>query len=858
MPDPNASDDVLRTAQSDGSDKPKSGPPTARNSSSDTIGRLGRYEIRSILGEGAFGRVYLASDPQLKRLVAIKVPKPDGFTADLRERFVREARAVATVHHPNVCPVYDVGDEGDLPFIVMHYLAGTTLAAFLEGGKALPPLHAIALTQKLAQGVAAAHAQGITHRDLKPQNVLFDPARQLVLITDFGLARIDNQTHLTAAGAVFGTPLYMSPEQARGKQDEVGPHSDIYSLGVILYRMLTGEVPFRGDEGVFEVLRRHCEEMPAPPSTVRKGLDPRLDQLCLKALAKKPADRYPSARMFADALGEFARTGGSSGWPDVPTTGPRSNSGPVPSQPTVPLVPPAAGNLVLDPRKQAAAAAPPAVKPPPVPPIHRTPAVPPAAPRPSTPGGQIPAVPPAPPAPSAPPAPPTPPAGVPRTAAPKSTAPKPASAPVSQRPAPKPLSLDDDQDLPDESGTGRQKLYVIGGLAAVAALVLVLVLVLKPSKSQPTTPTAPETAGSGGGSPNGTNAGGSGTTTPGGSGVTTPPVTPPVTPPIPVPAGVVLTGEGSSFVDPMMQRWAKLYFEKTGVGLKYAKSGSSAGVREFISRRVLIGGTDAPLTDPQILEADAAPGGGPVVHVPLVMGAVVATYNLPAVKEPLKFPGKVLADIYLGKITKWNDAAIVSNNPGVNLPNLPITVVRRSDGSGTTFIWTDYLTKVSGEWKNGPGVGNAVKWPVGVGADKNDGVAREVSRTLGAIGYVELTFALKQGLPAALIENREGEFVAPSLESVTAAAKNQLKDIPPDLRFTLTDVSGRESYPICGTTWAVVYKKQSGEAGKELVKFLHWAVHDGQAHVTELKYAPLPAELVGKIDKAIETITVAP
>ena len=327
---------------------------------------------------------------------------------------------------------------------------------------------------------------------------------------------------------------------------------------------------------------------------------------------------------------------------------------------------------------------------------------------------------------------------------------------------------------------------------------------------------------------------------------------PPADPPTnTLPAPAPLTGEGSSFVDPMMQRWVALYQPKTGVALKYTRSGSSAGVREFISGRVPFAGTDAYLTDAQLLEAEAA--GGPVVHVPLVMGAVVATYNLPDVKQSLRFSGAVLADIYLGKITRWNDPAIESANPGVELPNLAITVVHRSDGSGTTFIWTDYLSKVSGDWrgKGGPGVGNSVKWPVGVSAVANDGVATAVSATVGAIGYVELSFALSRNLPAALVENRAGAFVAPSLKSVTAAAANRLKDVPADLRYTLTFADGKESYPISGTTWAVVYKKQLAE-NRALLDFLKWAVHEGQAHVAELKYAPLPPELVAKIDALLK------
>jgi phosphate transport system substrate-binding protein len=304
-----------------------------------------------------------------------------------------------------------------------------------------------------------------------------------------------------------------------------------------------------------------------------------------------------------------------------------------------------------------------------------------------------------------------------------------------------------------------------------------------------------------------------------------------------------------------MQHWAGLYESEKGVRIIYKKGGSSAGVKGMTDRSLDFACTDAPMTEKELANARAI--GGEVVHIPLALGAVVPTYKLPDVGKTLRFTGPLLADIYLGKVTNWNDQAIVVNNPGQKLPNLPITVVHRAEGSGTTFIWTDFLTKASpAEWGKRVGTGTVVKWPVGVKGKGNDGVATVVSRTEGAIGYVELTYALGNSLPAGHVKNKDGLFIRPSLKSVTAAATGALERIPDDLRFSLTDAPGEDAYPIAGTVWAVLYVNQPAKKGTPLVRFLEWVTRQGQEHMSELRYAPLPATLGERVKGKLKRIRV--
>jgi serine/threonine protein kinase len=300
--------------------------------------RIGRFDLRGVLGSGAFGLVYRGFDPNLNREVAIKVPKNPHMHPDQVNAFLREARAAANIHHQNVCPVYEVGVDGGRPFIVMH-LVPNSLAKVLAGRK-LPfvPRDAAAIVRKLGLGVAAAHALGVSHRDLKPANVLVNDATREVLITDFGLALLGDETRVSVDGAVKGTPAYMAPEQADGDIEAIGPSSDIHALGVMLYELMTGTLPFRGTS-TDVVLSQVRTKLPKRPSEVRPGIDPTLDAICLRAMAKKPQDRYSTTKDFVDALTDYLRASApSTGKTEVAKPKPRPT--PVPPPPPAPSPPP--------------------------------------------------------------------------------------------------------------------------------------------------------------------------------------------------------------------------------------------------------------------------------------------------------------------------------------------------------------------------------------------------------------------------------------------------------------------------------------------------------------------------------------
>jgi phosphate transport system substrate-binding protein len=312
-----------------------------------------------------------------------------------------------------------------------------------------------------------------------------------------------------------------------------------------------------------------------------------------------------------------------------------------------------------------------------------------------------------------------------------------------------------------------------------------------------------------------------------------------------------LNGGGATFVFPVMAKWAAEYKKRTGIEVNYQSIGSGGGIQQMTAQKFDFGCTDGPMTDEQLKNARDV--NGEVVHIPLVMGAVVPVYKLD-LKEPLKFSGPVLADIFLGKIQKWNDKAIQELNPGVALPDLEIIVVHRGEGSSTTFLITDYLSKVSNEWKAKVGAGTSVKWPVGIAQKGGESIARQVKQRPGAIGYIELIYALQNKIDFGVIRNKDGVFIQGSLGSTTAAARNALRDIPDDLRYSLADPPGEDSYPIAGTSWAILYVNQPPEKRKAVADFLRWCTHEGQQYNEALHYAKLPAGLVERLEKKLDLV----
>jgi phosphate transport system substrate-binding protein len=312
---------------------------------------------------------------------------------------------------------------------------------------------------------------------------------------------------------------------------------------------------------------------------------------------------------------------------------------------------------------------------------------------------------------------------------------------------------------------------------------------------------------------------------------------------------VLINGAGATFPFPIYSKWFSDYNKAhPEVQINYQSIGSGGGIKQVTEKTVDFGASDAPMSD---AEMQKAPG---IQHIPTVMGAVVVVYNLPGAGE-LRLSPEALAGIFLGRIAKWNDPAITKDNGGAKLPDEPIAVVHRSDGSGTTAVFTDYLAKVSPEWKSGPGAGKSVNWPAGLGGKGNEGVTGTVKSTEGGIGYVELAYANQNKLPMASLKNRDGNWVKASLDSVSASAAKA--EVPDDYRVSITDQPGKDSYPISAFTYLLVYRDQQDPVkGQALLQFIWWAQHEGQKAAAALDYAPLPKPVVQKVERTLKSMTV--
>lgn len=857
-----------------------------------------KYKALAPLGVGALGPVILCEDLRLQQRVAVKLlqqaPDKDSGKLGALERFVRENLTVGTINHPNLVRVFGMEWAVKTPCIVMEYAEGTNLKQFVNEAGPPPISQAVQLIQQAAAGLQHAHTKRLLHRAVKPANLILG-SDGVLRVTGFGLSHLFRPAG--PAGNDPNDPLlvtmadFMSPEQAAGTP--LDSRSDVYSLGATLYFLLTGRAPFESEQ---DLAKPNSHRFRLPPSIreLRPEVTYGLIEVIGRMMAKNPNERYSSANDASAALMQWSRepisktsrlqkplpvppppprrepvipplsiptTGSGVSWGAIPTpaANPRTATQAPPTQTQTQTVTEGSSHFDavyeadLDtPRDAKAPAARSSARHVPLPSfpedtdLDTDEPLPPPSPRTSR-------------------------VAVPQ-AAPIAA---PASAPMPAVPVAAPASAPAMGVSPLPAGIKPTKkknpILLIGGIL-LGALILGggIVTAIATNAFGPSQPDAsksnanrnyppPNNQGTPG---NQGNPGNSGTPSHPGKGTNDkgpPDKGPPDKGPghVAPSTGVQITGSGSTFVKPAMEYWTRLYEKKTGVKIAYSGIGSGRGIENMIDKVLDFGCTDAFMTEAELKKAKNAYGD--VLHIPLAMGAVVVTYNLEGVKEQLRLTGPILAQIYLGEITKWNDERIADSNPGVTLPDREITVVRRSDKSGTTAIWTEYLSTVSSTWKTKVGTGTTVKWPTvahGVDAEKNEKAAKAVSETDGAIGYVELSFALEQGLKYAQVKNKVGTWVQPSLESVTASANAALLDIPPDLRYSLIDRPGEEAYPISGTTWLIVYVDQTAakKKGKELVKFLYWVVDEGQSHLKELRYAPLPPKLAARVKEKIAAI----
>jgi len=810
-----------------------------------------KFKALALIGSGQLGAVLLCENLPDRKLAAVKMLKADEGSGRLAalERLVREG--LATVRDcPNIVRVQDVVRASPSPLLVMDYVDGRNLQQLVGQTGPLSVQRAVHYVKQAAVVLQNVHAKRVVHKGIKPGNLILDRAG-VIHLAEVGLVTIFQDLAREANPAVRddpaagGTADYLSPEQA-GRTGVVDHRSDIYSLGATLYFLLTGQGPFE-TEPLARKLIGHQFRQPVPVRDIRPEVPVRLAEIVSKMMAKNPSDRYQSPSELVLDLGPWGQSAPAPTATELPRLLPVGYrlglvAGPGGSD--------AGTGAVTDIRWSGETNRVPAEAP-----VNEKSRItrrlePQPEPEPDAePDFEVVQEP----EPEMPPA--------PRSRIINKAALGGGGPPTASRPRLSPKSVAGGKpvstkavDAPKTATGTRLLLLVLIGLVVAIVIAGLWFIATPDSPALPTSPSRPPVAHKN--EPDST-AKKDNTkvepkidpkVNPGGA-VGEPKIDPKIGPA----SDIVITGSGSTFIKPAMDYWTRLYEEKYGIKITYSGIGSTRGVENMVDRVLDFGCTDAFMTNKQLEKARDKHGD--IIHIPLALGAVVVIYNLPDdVKGQIRLTGALLADIYLGKIKKWNDDSIAASNPGITLPDLDITVVRRSDGSGTTAIWTDFLHKANPLGWGAERVGTTITWPVGEDAEKNDGVAKAVSRKKGTIGYVELSFALERNLKFAQVKNRAEKFVQPSLENVTAAANAALQEVPPDLRFTLTDPPGEDSYPIVGMSWAIIYANQPGPKGKELVKFLRWAVHDGQSNLKALRYSPLPAKLVAKIDEKLAGI----
>lgn len=787
-----------------------------------------KYKILDFLGQGGMSRVLLCEHLLLQRLVAVKIlNKSLEKFPGAAERFLREARASASMDHPNIARVFDVDRTGLGPCIVMEYVDGTNLHELAVKNGLLDIKRVAHYIRQAAIGLQHAHEAGLVHRDVKPANVMLDRTGVIKLL-DLGLARFfdptrsDNLTQQIDAASIIGTADYIAPEQVM-ESSSADIRADIYSLGYTMYFLLTQILP-AGSGPAMRKLIWHQTREPDPIRSIRPEVPEAMAAVLEKMIKKRPEERYQTPMEVAAALDE---------WTSSPI--------PEPSSEEMPRTKATAYRLGLcpppDPSKFAETSVP----------KTATTSPEPNSPQPvaqagldGSPNDQRPAV------------------------TPKSdssmgyTNTRDVESFAAQEPKDQTADTNNvmSASLETSSTPGSSYIRVLSNstklIKSNLSISLIVLLGISIafltgilanrwwSGGRTTAPSQASVPRADSSFKESTNS--------------TAPVTGSAALAV-SPIGVVLRGGGSTFIRPVMEVWAESYQKQTGIKIEYSAVGSTKGIEGFLSNFLDFGCTDAYMSDDQLAEAGVG-----IIHVPLAIGAVVPTFNVTDDSgQPIaiRFTGATLANIFLGKVKRWNDPAITVNNPGREFPDLPITVVFRKDGSGTTTIWTDYLSKANATWKAQIGVGSKVSWPVGVGAEKNHGIADTVSRTPGAIGYVELSYAIANSLSVGQVMNQSGSYVEPTVESITAAASASMKSIPADLRFSMADAPGPNAYPIIGATWAILRQDQTSDRGTALVQFLRWATSEGQSQLASLQYSRLPPEITDRIAQLLDKVIVS-